>query len=91
MKILVVGGGGREHTIAWKLSRSPHVDAIYAAPGNAGIAGMGECVPIGADDNKALLEFAREKKVDLTVVGSPCLGDRRPLPRGGSPDLRFRQ
>ena len=69
MKILVVGGGGREHTIAWKLSRSSHVDTIYAAPGNAGIAGIGECVPIGADDNKGLLEFAREKKVDLTVVG----------------------
>ncbi len=69
MKILVVGGGGREHTIVWKLSRSPHVDTIYAAPGNAGIAGLGECVPIGAEDKKALLEFAREKKVDLTVVG----------------------
>jgi phosphoribosylamine--glycine ligase len=69
MKVLVVGGGGREHTIAWKLSRSSHVDAIYAAPGNAGISGLGECVPVGAEDKKALLEFALEKKIDLTVVG----------------------
>ncbi len=69
MKVLVVGGGGREHTIAWKLSKSPHVDTIYAAPGNAGIAGLGECVSVDAEDKKALLEFARVNKVDLTVVG----------------------
>jgi len=69
MKVLVVGGGGREHTIAWKLSKSPHVDKIFAAPGNAGIAGLGECIPVGAEDKKTLLEFAQENKVDLTVVG----------------------
>ena len=69
MKVLVVGGGGREHTIAWKLSKSPHVEKIYAAPGNAGIAGLGECVPVGAEDKQALLDFAQENKVDLTVVG----------------------
>jgi len=69
MKVLVVGGGGREHTIAWKLSQSPHVDTIYACPGNAGIAGLGECVAIDVEDKKALLEFAQERKVDLTIVG----------------------
>ena len=69
MKVLVVGGGGREHTIAWKLAESPHVDTVYAAPGNAGIAGIGECIPVGAEDKKALLDLAVEKQVDLTVVG----------------------
>jgi phosphoribosylamine--glycine ligase len=69
MKILVVGGGGREHTIAWKLSKSPHVDTIYAAPGNAGIAALGECVSVNAEDKQAVLDLAREKKVDLTIVG----------------------
>jgi phosphoribosylamine--glycine ligase len=69
MKVLVVGGGGREHTIAWKLSESSHVDTIYAAPGNAGIAELGECFPIDVEDKKTLLEFARENNVDLTVVG----------------------
>jgi phosphoribosylamine--glycine ligase len=76
MKVLVVGGGGREHTIAWKLSSSPHVDTVYAAPGNAGIAGLGECVPIGAEDKQSLLRFAKEKEIDLTVVGpeAPLVG-----------------
>jgi phosphoribosylamine--glycine ligase len=69
MKVLVVGGGGREHTIAWKLAESPHVDTVYAAPGNAGMAGVGKCVPVGADDKQGLLELAVEKNVDLTVVG----------------------
>ena len=69
MKVLVVGGGGREHTIAWKLAESPHVDTVYAAPGNAGISGIGDCFPVGAEDKKALLDLAVEKQVDLTVVG----------------------
>ncbi|MDD3866537.1 MAG: phosphoribosylamine--glycine ligase family protein, partial [Eubacteriales bacterium] len=50
MKLLIVGGGGREHAIVWKLSQSPRVSQIYAAPGNAGIAELGECVPLAATD-----------------------------------------
>lgn len=69
MKILVVGGGGREHAIVWKLKQSPRVQKIYCAPGNAGISGLAECIPISADDTKKLLEFAIENKIDLTVVG----------------------
>jgi len=69
MKILVVGGGGREHALVWKLAQSPQVNMIYCAPGNAGIADLAECVPIPADDVDALLAFARERAIDLTVVG----------------------
>ncbi len=69
MKILVIGGGGREHSLVWKISQSPRVEKIYCAPGNAGIAGLAECVPIQADDVDSLLEFAVEESVDLTVVG----------------------
>ena len=69
MKVLVVGGGGREHALAWKLAASPQVDELYAAPGNAGIASIGECVPVAADDKQALLDLVREKEIDLTVVG----------------------
>ena len=69
MKILVVGGGGREHALAWKLAQSRHCTRLYAAPGNPGIAQVGECVAIGADDVDALVQFAREQAVDLTVVG----------------------
>jgi phosphoribosylamine--glycine ligase len=69
MKVLVVGGGGREHALVWKISQSPKVKKIYAAPGNAGIAELAECAPIKADDIAGLLEFARAGAVDLTVVG----------------------
>jgi phosphoribosylamine--glycine ligase len=69
MKILIVGGGGREHALAWKVSLSPKVTKIYAAPGNAGIAQLAECVPIKADDISGLLAFARAHAVDLTIVG----------------------
>ena len=69
MKILVVGGGGREHALAWKISLSPLVDKLYCAPGNAGIAELAECVDIGAEDIGALLDFATSQSVDLTVVG----------------------
>jgi len=69
MKILVIGSGGREHALVWKLRQSPRVSEIYCAPGNAGIAGMAECVAIEADDVKSLLKFARSRKIDLTVVG----------------------
>ena len=68
-KVLVVGQGGREHARVWKLSQSPQVDKIYAAPGNPGIAQLAECLPISASDVQGLLDFALEKKIDLTVVG----------------------
>ncbi|PKM83322.1 MAG: phosphoribosylamine--glycine ligase [Firmicutes bacterium HGW-Firmicutes-14] len=69
MKVLVVGGGGREHTLVWKLKQSPRVAKIYCAPGNAGIAGEAQCVNIGAEDIDSLLKFALDEKIELTVVG----------------------
>lgn len=68
MKVLVVGGGGREHAIVWKLAQSPKVDKIYCAPGNAGIAELAECVNIGVMEFDKLAEFAKNHQVDLTVV-----------------------
>lgn len=68
MKVLVIGSGGREHTIIWKLSQSPKVDKIYAAPGNGGISELAECVPIPVMDFDALTAFAQKNAVDLTVV-----------------------
>lgn len=69
MKILIVGSGGREHTLAWKIAQSPDVKKIYCAPGNAGITQLAECVPISATDINRLLKFAENKHIDLTVVG----------------------
>jgi phosphoribosylamine--glycine ligase len=69
MKILIVGGGGREHALAWKVAQSPLVEKLWAAPGNPGIARHAECVPIAADDVPGLVAFAAEKKVDLVAVG----------------------
>jgi phosphoribosylamine--glycine ligase len=69
MRVLVVGGGGREHALAWKLARSPRVETVWCAPGNPGIAEVATCVPIAADDLKTLTRFAREQAIDLTVVG----------------------
>ncbi|MBS4023778.1 MAG: phosphoribosylamine--glycine ligase [Dethiobacter sp.] len=69
MRVLVVGGGGREHTLVWKLAQSPRVQKIYCAPGNAGIAGLAECVPIDASDVKKLINFAVEHGVGLAVIG----------------------
>ncbi len=69
MRILVVGSGGREHALCWKIAASPLCDKIYCAPGNAGIAGVAECVPIGAEDIPALVTFAKEKAIDFVVVG----------------------
>ncbi|MBS3886299.1 MAG: phosphoribosylamine--glycine ligase [Dethiobacter sp.] len=69
MRVLVVGSGGREHVLVWKLLQSPQVKKVFCAPGNAGIAELAECVPIDIDQLEKLLEFARENKVDLTVVG----------------------
>lgn len=76
MKILVVGGGGREHTICWKLAQSPKAEKIYCAPGNAGISEVAECVNIGAMEFEKLADFAEENKIDLTVIGmdDPLIG-----------------
>jgi len=69
MKVLVIGSGGREHTLVWKLNQSKKVKAIYCAPGNAGIKKLATCVKIGANDIDALLDFAKKEKIDLTIVG----------------------
>lgn len=69
MKILVVGGGGREHAMVWKLAQSPRKPTLYSAPGNAGIASLATCVPIKADDIVALKDFVLQEQIDLTVVG----------------------
>lgn len=69
MKILVIGSGGREHALAWKLAQSPKAKKVFCAPGNAGIARVAECVPIKADDTAALLDFTKKQKINLTVVG----------------------
>jgi phosphoribosylamine--glycine ligase len=69
MKVLVIGGGGREHAIAWKLAQSRSVDKIYCCPGNAGIAGIAECIDVSQNDFKALLDFVKYEWIDLTIVG----------------------
>ena len=69
MKILIVGGGGREHAIAWKLSKENDVEKIYCAPGNAGISEVAQCLNISDSDIKNLVKFAKENSIDLTVVG----------------------
>jgi phosphoribosylamine--glycine ligase len=69
MRILVVGSGGREHALCWKIAASPLCDKLYCAPGNAGIAAEAECVPIGVDDISGLVAFAREKSIDFAVIG----------------------
>lgn len=69
MKVLVIGSGGREHALVWKLKQSSRVSEIFCAPGNAGIAALAKCVAIEASDVKKLLKFARDSKIDLTVVG----------------------
>ena len=76
MKVLIVGSGGREHAIATSVARSPKVDKIYCAPGNAGIGQIAECVPIGAMEFDKLVTFAKEKAIDLTIVGmdDPLVG-----------------
>ena len=76
MKVLVIGSGGREHAIVTSVARSPRVDKIYCAPGNAGIAALAECVPIGAMEFDKLVAFAKEKSIDFTIVGmdDPLVG-----------------
>ena len=76
MNVLIVGGGGREHAIAEAVSRSKHLDKLYCAPGNAGIAELAECVPISPMEFDKLVAFAKEKQIDLTIVGmdDPLVG-----------------
>lgn len=76
MKVLIVGSGGREHAIATSVAKSPRVDKIYCAPGNAGIGQIAECVPIGAMEFDKLVSFAKENRIDLTIVGmdDPLVG-----------------
>ena len=69
MKVLVIGGGGREHALVWKIRQSPRVDEVYCAPGNAGMEQIAHNVDLSPDDTTGLLEFAQEKHIDLTVVG----------------------
>ena len=69
MKVLVIGSGGREHTLIWKINQSPKVSQIYCAPGNAGISQLAQCININADNIEELVNFANKEKIDLTVVG----------------------
>ena len=69
MKVLIVGSGGREHTLAWKIHKSPHLTQLYCAPGNPGTAQLGDNIPIAASDLEGLLEFSQQNQIDLTVVG----------------------
>ena len=83
MKVLVVGSGGREHALAWKLAQSPVVEELHAAPGNPGIARIGQCHPIRAEDGESLLELARTLAADLVVIGPEA-----PLVAGVADQLR---
>ena len=76
MKVLIVGSGGREHAIAWKVAQSRKVEKIYCAPGNAGIEEYAQCVPIGAMEFDKLAAFAKEEQINLTVIGmdDPLVG-----------------
>ena len=76
MKVLIVGSGGREHAIAWKVAQSKRVDKIYCAPGNAGISEIAECVDISAMEFDKLVAFAKEESIDLTIIGmdDPLVG-----------------
>jgi len=76
MKVFIVGSGGREHAIAWKVAQSEKVDKIYCAPGNAGISEYAECVNIQAMEFEKLVNFAKEKEIDLTIIGmdDPLVG-----------------
>ncbi len=76
MKVLIVGSGGREHTIAWKVAQSPKVDKIFCAPGNAGIEEYAQCVNIGAMEFERLVDFAKKEEIDLTIIGmdDPLVG-----------------
>jgi phosphoribosylamine---glycine ligase len=83
VKVLVIGSGGREHALAWKLSQSPRLAELHAAPGNPGIAALGECHPVRAEDGEGLLDLARGLGIDLAVVGPEA-----PLVAGVADELR---
>ena len=83
MRVLLIGSGGREHALAWKLRQSPLLDELHAAPGNPGIAGLGECHPVRAEDGEGLLDLARGLEADLVVVGPEA-----PLVSGVADELR---
>jgi phosphoribosylamine--glycine ligase len=83
VKVLLLGSGGREHALAWKLAQSPQLDELHAAPGNPGIAALGDCHPVRAEDAEAVLELARSLGVDLVVVGPEA-----PLVAGLADELR---
>ena len=85
MRALIVGSGGREHALAWSLSRGGSVDELHAAPGNPGIAALADCHPVRADDHAALVSLARELRIDLVVVGPEA-----PLVAGLADELRLR-
>jgi len=83
VNVLVVGSGGREHALAWKLAQSPGLDELHAAPGNPGIASLGSCHPLRAEDSEGLLDLCRSAEIDLVVVGP-----EQPLVAGVADDLR---
>ena len=83
MKVLVAGSGGREHALAWKLSQSPALDELHAAPGNPGIAALGSCHPVRADDVEGLIELSTALDIDLVVIGPEV-----PLVAGVADELR---
>ena len=84
MRVLIVGSGGREHALAWKLSQSAELDELHAAPGNPGIAALGTCHPVRAEDGEGLLELARALEIDLAVIGP-----EGPLVAGIADELRY--
>src|ERR687895_202024 len=84
MRVLLIGSGGREHALAWKLSQSPRLDELHAAPGNPGIASLGTCHPIRAEDGESLLELARNLPADVVVIGPEV-----PLVAGVADELRL--
>ena len=85
MKVLVIGSGGREHALVWKLRQSAAVEKVYCAPGNAGIAADAECVAIGVDELEKLADFAQDRQIDLVVVGPEA-----PLCAGAADVIRAR-
>src|SRR5439155_17120834 len=85
MKVLVIGSGGREHALVWKISQSPKVKKIYCAPGSAAIGELAACVAIGSEQSEKIAEFARQEKIELTGVGP-----KLPLTLGINEPLAFR-